>query len=85
MIASGLLNFRRCCALKLEGKSQVGITPICVSSEGRITPCCTIVARLPTHACASRHAPCVPCWVAFIIICPVALCLLTILFIMGCL
>jgi len=24
MIASGLLNFRRCCALRLEGKSQVG-------------------------------------------------------------
>jgi len=33
MIASGLLNFRRCCALRLEGKSQVGIIPICVSSD----------------------------------------------------
>jgi hypothetical protein len=58
MIASGLLNFRCCCAL--EGKSQVGIIPIYVSSEGRMMPCCTIVARLPTSACASRHAPCVP-------------------------
>jgi hypothetical protein len=34
MIASGLLNFRRCCALILEGKSQVGIILICVSSKG---------------------------------------------------
>jgi hypothetical protein len=25
MIESGLLNLRRCCALKLDGKSQVGI------------------------------------------------------------
>jgi len=24
MIASGLLNFRRCCALRLKGKIQVG-------------------------------------------------------------
>jgi len=32
MIAFGLLNFRRCCALKLEDNSQVGIDPICVSS-----------------------------------------------------
>ena len=48
MIASGLLNFLRCCALRLEGKSQVGIIPICVSSEGRIMPCCTISSRLPT-------------------------------------
>jgi hypothetical protein len=36
MIASGLLNFRCCCALILEGKSQVGIIPICVSFEGDI-------------------------------------------------
>jgi len=34
MIASGLLSFRACCALRLEGKSQVGIIPICVSSDG---------------------------------------------------
>jgi len=83
-IASGLLNFRCCCALRLEGKSQVGIIPICVSSEGRIMPCCTIVLRLPTSACASRHAPCVPCWIAFKTIRPAALCLLIlVLFIMG--
>ena len=36
MIASGLLDFRRCCALGLECKSHVGIVPICVSSEGRL-------------------------------------------------
>jgi len=35
MIASALLNFRRCCALRLKGKSQVGILPICVSFRGR--------------------------------------------------
>ena len=71
MIASGLLIFRRCCALRLEGKSQVGIIPICVSSEGCMIPCYTIfISRLPTSACASRHAPCVPCWIAFIIIVP---------------
>ena len=44
-----------------------------VSSEGHIMPCCcTAVARLPTSACASRQAPCAPCWTAFIIICPAA-------------
>ena len=68
MIASGLLNFRRCCALRLEGKIQVGTIPICISSEGRKMPCCTIFLRLPMPACASRHAPCVPCWIAFRII-----------------
>ena len=84
MIASDLLNFRHCCALRLEGKSQVGIIPICVPSKGRIMPCCIIVARLPTYACASRHAPFVPRWVAIRIICAAALCLLiVILFIMG--
>jgi len=84
MIASVLLNFRRCCALRLEGKIQVGIILICVSSEGRMMPCCTIFSRLPTSTCASRHAPCVPCRIAFKIICPAALCLLiVILFIMG--
>jgi len=37
MIASGLLKFFQCCALRFEGKSQVGIMiPICVSLEGRI-------------------------------------------------
>jgi hypothetical protein len=41
MIASGLLKFCRCCALRLKGESQVGIImPICVSSEGRIMPSC---------------------------------------------
>jgi len=40
MISSGLLNFRCCCALRLEGKSHVGIIPFSVSSEGRIMPCC---------------------------------------------
>ena len=47
MIASGLLDFHRYSALKLEGKIQVGIVPTCVSSEECIMPCCTI-ARLPT-------------------------------------
>jgi hypothetical protein len=42
MIASGLLYFRRCCALRLEGVIQVGTIPTCVSSEGRMMPCCTI-------------------------------------------
>jgi hypothetical protein len=48
MTASGLLDFCRsgCCALKLEGKSQVGITPICISSEGRMMPC-----HLSYHCC----------------------------------
>jgi hypothetical protein len=59
--ASGLLNFRRCCALRLEGKGQVGIIPICVSFDRRMMPCCSIFSRLPTSACASRHAPCIPC------------------------
>ena len=40
MIAYGLLNFRHCYALRLDGKSQVGIIPSCVSSEGRIMSCC---------------------------------------------
>ena len=38
-------------------------------------PCCTICSPLPTSACASWHAPRVPCWIAFIIIRPEALCL----------
>ena len=59
MIASGLLDFCRCCALRLEGKSQVGITPICISSEGRMMPCHTIVALPASSACTSRQAPCV--------------------------
>jgi len=50
MIASGLLNFRRCCEMRLEGKSLIGIFPICVSLEGRKMPCRIIVARLPTSA-----------------------------------
>ena len=33
MVASaGLLNFCRCCALRLDGKSQFGSIPICVYS-----------------------------------------------------
>ena len=32
-------------------------------------------SRLPTSACASRHAPCLPFRIAFIIIYPAALCL----------
>jgi len=36
LMAFGLLNSRCCCVLRLEGKSQVGIIPICVSSEGHI-------------------------------------------------
>ena len=31
---TGLLSFRRCCSLRLEGKSQVGAFPVCVSAEG---------------------------------------------------
>ena len=57
MLASGLLDFRHCCALRLEGKSQVGIVPICVSSEGRIMPFCTNVARLPTSAVLAGMHP----------------------------
>ena len=48
----------------MSDKIQVGIISICVSSEGRMMPCCTIPSRLLTSACASRHAPCVPCWIA---------------------
>ena len=59
MIATGLLNSRCWCALRLEGKSQTGIISNCVSSEGRVMPCCAIFSQLPTSACASRHAPCV--------------------------
>jgi len=68
IIASGLLFFRSCCALILEGKSQGGIITICVSSKGRTMHYCTIFSRLPTSACASRHAPYVSCWMAFRII-----------------
>ena len=84
--SSGLLNFCHCCALRLEGMIQVRIIPICVSSEGRMMPYyCIVFSRLPTSACATMYAPCVPCRIAFrIIICPAALCLLMIiLFIMG--
>jgi hypothetical protein len=35
MIASGLLNLRHCCTLRLDSKNQIGIIPICVSAEGR--------------------------------------------------
>jgi hypothetical protein len=56
------------------GKSQVGSFLSLFPLKGVkciIMPCCIIVVRLPTSACASRHAPCVPCTVAFIIISPV--------------
>jgi hypothetical protein len=33
MIASGLLDFCRCRALRLEGKSHIKIIPTCVSSK----------------------------------------------------
>ena len=65
MIESGLLNFCCCCALNLEGNSQTGTIPIRVSFEGRMLPCCTNFSRLPTSACASRHARRVPCWITF--------------------
>ena len=39
--------------------------------------------RMPTSACASRHAPCVPRRIAFIIIRPAALCLLIIIIVIG--
>jgi len=38
MNASGLLNFRRCCALRLAGKRQVGIISICVFLKGVYCP-----------------------------------------------
>ena len=53
-----LAFFRHCCVLRLKDKIQVGSIPVCVSSAGRITPCRTIVARLPTSAVrvlAGRH------------------------------
>jgi len=55
--ASGLLSFRRCCALRLEGKSQVGINPTSVSTEGRIMPCyCTMLHdSLHLLVLAGRH------------------------------
>ena len=38
MIAIGFLNICQCCALRLEGRSQLGTIPICVSSESRTMP-----------------------------------------------
>jgi hypothetical protein len=64
--------------IALESKSRVGIIPICVSSEVHTMPYCTIFSQLPTSACASRHAPCVPCWIASKMIRPATLCLLII-------
>ena len=41
--------------------SQVGVINICVSAEGRVMPCCTIVAQLHAHVCcAGMHAPWAP-------------------------
>jgi hypothetical protein len=51
MVASGWLNFHNCCALGLDSKSQLGISPICASAEGCIMPRCTTVARLLVLAC----------------------------------
>jgi hypothetical protein len=68
-----LANFRHCRAW------FVGIIPICVSSDGRVM---YHFSQLPVSACASRHAPRVPCWITFIIICPAALCLLLIILVM---
>jgi hypothetical protein len=39
MIASGLLDFCRCCALRLGNNGQIKIIPFCVSSEEHIMPC----------------------------------------------
>ena len=84
-MASGRLHRRRCCGLKVRGRSELGIHPTCVSSSGRIIPCLSIVVRLPTSACAtSRPAPLAPFLMAFRIIWPAMLCLNVIIFhIMG--
>ena len=63
MIASGLLNLCRCCALRLEGKSQVGIIFIFLLKRVH-SAICIIVARLPKFACASMRVPWAPCWIA---------------------
>jgi hypothetical protein len=56
MIAPGLLNFRSSCALRLEGNSQVGSIPICVSSEGRMMSRHTMLrACLLMLVLAGRH------------------------------
>ena len=44
-----------CCALRLEGKSQVGIIPICVSSDGRMLSRCTIFHNCLLLELASMH------------------------------
>jgi hypothetical protein len=36
MIATGLLNLRRYCAIRLDGKSPVGIKPICSLLKGAL-------------------------------------------------
>jgi hypothetical protein len=67
--------------LRLEGKSQVGIVPTRVSSDGHMMPCCTIVHNY-LHLLvllAGKQAPCVYCWIAARIICPAVLCLLKII------
>ena len=58
MIASGMLNFRRCDALRLEDKrleSFLSVPPLRKPSGHTMLPCCTIVARLPASACPRRH------------------------------
>ena len=64
MIASGLLNFRCYCALRLEGKSQVGTIPNCVSSEGcspraekRCVPVPLLCGTASLAACSSYRGP----------------------------
>jgi hypothetical protein len=45
-IASGLLSVRRCCGVRLVGKSQLGTIPTCVSIEG-----CVIFVVSLWHSC----------------------------------
>jgi len=53
MIASDLLDSRRCCALRLDGKSQVEAIPIC-GLAGRVMPCRT-TAVVPLQLAAGLN------------------------------
>jgi len=78
MIASGLLDFRHCCALRFEGKSQVGII-------SRAYNALLHYFITTSYVCLCWQA-CTLCTLLdrFRNICPATLCLLiTILFIMG--
>ena len=57
MIASGLQNFRRCRALRLEGMSQVGVIPFCVPWKGRTMPCRTTVQNMLHNLCLCKLHP----------------------------